>query len=85
MRGTSVQRDATIGFTLDEEHVEVCSDGRLHGGMTHDGDVVLHILQGCLQYVEELISWIRLFGYDDDDLGGWLPGWYIVEDNNDFR
>ena len=20
-----------------------------------------------------------------DDLGGWLPGWYVVEDDNDFR
>ena len=19
------------------------------------------------------------------DLGGWLPGWYVVEDDNDFR
>jgi len=21
----------------------------------------------------------------DDNLGGWLPGWYVVEDDNDFR
>ena len=45
---------------------------------------VLHMLQGCLQYVEELISWTE----DEtivDDLGGWLPGWYVVRDDNDFR
>jgi len=53
--------------------------------MTHDGDVVLHMLQGCLQYVEELISWIRLFGYENLDLGGWLLGWDVVEDDNNFR
>jgi len=46
---------------------------------------VLHMLQGCLQYVEELISWIRHFGYKNLDLGGWLPGWHVVEDDNDFR
>jgi len=22
---------------------------------------------------------------DIDDLGGWLPGWYVVEDDNNFR
>jgi len=22
---------------------------------------------------------------DIDDLGGWLPRWYVVEDDNDFR
>ena len=22
---------------------------------------------------------------DDDDLCGWLPGWYVVEEDNDFR
>ena len=22
---------------------------------------------------------------DDDDLGGWLPRWYVVEDDNDFQ
>jgi len=47
--------------------------------------VVLHMMQSCLQYVEELISWIRLFGYGNIDLGRWLPGWHVVEDNNDLR
>jgi len=35
--------------------------------------------------VEELISWIRLLGYGNLDLGGWLPRWDVVEDENDFR
>lgn len=28
--------------------------------MRHDGDEVLHMLQGCLLYVEELTSWIMM-------------------------
>ena len=36
--------------------------------------LVLHMMQRWLQYVEELISWIRLFGYGYDDLGGGLLG-----------
>lgn len=47
--------------------------------------VVLHMLQGCLQYVEELTSWIEDETDIDDDLGGWLPGWYVVEDDNNFK
>ena len=38
-----------------------------------------------MQYVEELISWIRLFGYGNFDIGGWILGWYVVEDDNNFR
>jgi len=37
----------------------------------HGGDGVLHMLQGCLQYVEELTSWILMIlvdGYQDDML-----------------
>ena len=44
--------------------------------------VVLHMLQGWLQYVEELISWVRQLLLI---FGGWIPGWYVVEDDNDFR
>ena len=47
--------------------------------------VVLHMLQGCLQYVEELTSWTKDETDIGDDLGGWIPGWYVVEDDNDFR
>jgi len=46
---------------------------------------VLHMLQGCLQYVEELTSWTEDETDIDVDLGGWLPGWYVVKDDNDFR
>lgn len=28
--------------------------------MKHDGDEVLHMLQGCLPYVEKLTSWIMI-------------------------
>jgi len=41
---------------------------------THGGDGVLHMLQGCLQYVEELTSWTKDEIYIDVDLGGWLLG-----------
>jgi len=41
---------------------------------------IIHMLQGCLQYVEELTSWIEDETDIIDDLGGWLPGWYVVED-----
>jgi len=34
--------------------------------------------------VEESTSWTK-DETDIDDLGGWLPGWYVVEDDNDFR
>ena len=37
------------------------------------------MLQGCLHCEEEFISQMS------DDLGGWLPEWYVVEDDNDFR
>jgi len=43
------------------------------------------MLQGCLQYVEELTSWTEDETDIDDDLGGWLLGWYVVEDDNNFR
>lgn len=46
---------------------------------------LLHILQGCLQYVEELISWTKDETVVDVDLGGWILGWDIVKDDNDFR
>ncbi len=36
--------------------------------------VVLHILQGCLQYVEELTSWTEDETDIGFDLGGWIPG-----------
>lgn len=42
--------------------------------MTHGGDGVLHMLQGCFQYVEELTSWTKDEIDIDADLGGWLPG-----------
>jgi len=35
--------------------------------------MVLHMLQRCLPYVEESTSWII------------STGWYVVEDDNDFR
>ena len=47
--------------------------------------VVLHMLQRCLPYVEELTSWTKDETDIDVDLGAWLPGWYVVEDDNDFR
>jgi len=47
--------------------------------------VVLHMLQGCLQYVGESISWTKDETIVDLDLGGWLLGWDVVEDDNDFR
>ena len=47
--------------------------------------VVLHMLQGCFQYVEELTSWIEDEIVVDVDLGGWIPRWYVVEDDNDFK
>jgi len=47
--------------------------------------VVLHMLQGFLQYVEELTSWTKDEIDIGDDLGGGLPGWYVVEDDNDYR
>ena len=53
--------------------------------MTHDGYGGSKYVARMLQYAEELISWIRLFGYGYLDLGGWLPGWYVVEDDNNFR
>ena len=28
--------------------------------MEHDGDGILHMLQGCLPYVEELTSWLMM-------------------------
>jgi len=37
------------------------------------------MLQGCLPCEEKFTSQMS------DDLGGWLPGWYVVEDDNDFR
>ena len=36
----------------------------------HGGDGALHMLQGWLQYVEELISWTKDETDIDDDLGG---------------
>jgi len=44
---------------------------------------VLHMLQGCLQYVEQLTSWTK--GETDVDLGGWILEWDVVKDDNDFR
>lgn len=45
----------------------------------HSGEESLHMLQGCLPCEEEFTSRMS------DDLGRWLPGWYVVEDDNDFR
>ena len=38
-----------------------------------------------MQYVEEMTSWAKDETDMDDDLGGWLPRWHVVEDDNDFR
>ena len=38
-----------------------------------------------MQYVEELTSWTEDETDIDVDLGGWLLGWYVVEDDNNFR
>lgn len=46
---------------------------------------VIHMLQGCLQFVEELTSWIEDEIVVDINLDGWLPRWYVVKDENDFR
>ena len=36
-----------------------------------------------------VVGLVAVFGrvdiMDIDDLGEWLPGWYVVEDDNDFR
>jgi len=37
------------------------------------------MLQGCLPCEEEFTSQMS------DDLGGWLLGWYVVEDDNNFK
>ena len=50
MGSGSAQRDVGIRQTRRTVH-------RMR--TTHDGDGVLHMLQGCLQYVEELTSWMR--------------------------
>jgi len=39
----------------------------------------LRMLQGCLPCVERSTSWMN------DDLGGELPRWYVVEDDNNFQ
>ena len=38
-----------------------------------------------MQYVEELTSWTEDETDIGFDLGGWILGWDVVEDNNDFR
>jgi len=35
--------------------------------------------------VEDLTSWPKDEIDINDDLGGWLPGWYVVEDDKNFR
>ena len=49
--------------------------------MRHDGD-------GGSTYVAEMVAVCGGVDIMDetyiDDLGGWLPRWYVVEDDNDF-
>lgn len=51
-------------------------------GMRHDGD------RG-FTYVTEMFVVCRGVDIMDEkmvnDLGGWLPGWFVVKDNKDFR
>ena len=71
-----------------QRDVDIRQEGRMivHRMGRHMMEMgVLHMLQGCLQYVEELTSWTKDETDSDDDLGGWLPGWDVVEDNNDFK
>ena len=35
--------------------------------------------------MEELTSWTEDEIDIDDDLGGWLPRWDVVDDDNDFH
>lgn len=50
--------------------------------MRHDGD-------GGSTYVARMVTICGGVDIMDetivDDLGGWLPGWHVVEDENDFR
>ena len=48
-------------------------------GTRHDGD------SGSTYVVEMFEVCGGVDTMDFDDLGGWLPGWYVVEDENDFR
>lgn len=51
-------------------------------GTRHDGD-------GGSTYVAKMVAVCGgvdiMDGIVADDLGGWLLGWYVVEDDNDFR